>query len=101
MTQVQQTTSLMEQNTSLTSQMAVLQENQTKLKADVNALKRKSFCEITLEGELQALRVQALELTLLRSQLSVSENKLHEAEARQHQQVCSFSILCVSDCLFF
>ncbi|CAK9273781.1 unnamed protein product [Sphagnum jensenii] len=87
---VQQMTSLMEQNTSLTSQMAVLQgqlqENQTKLEADANALKRKSFREVTLEGELQALRAQASELTLLRSQLSVSENKLHEAEARQHQQ---------------
>ncbi|KAH9563393.1 hypothetical protein CY35_05G123500 [Sphagnum magellanicum] len=87
---VQQMTSLMEQNTSLASQMAVLQgqlqENQTKLEADVNALKRKSFREVTLEGELQALRAQALELTLLRSQLSVLENKLHEAEARQHQQ---------------
>ncbi len=98
-------TSLMEQNTSLTSQMAVLQgqlqENQTELETDANALKRKSFREVTLEGELQALRAQASELTLLRSQLSVSENKLHEAEARQHQQVCSFSILCVSDCLFF
>ncbi|CAK9226974.1 unnamed protein product [Sphagnum troendelagicum] len=83
-------TSLMEQNTSLTSQMAVLQgqlqENQTKLEADGNALKRKSFHEVTLEGELQALRAQASELTLLRSQLSVSENKLHEAEAKQHQQ---------------
>ncbi len=98
-------TSLMEQNTSLTSQMAALQgqlqENQTKLEADVNALKTKSFREVTLEGELQALRAQELELTLLRSQLSVSENKLHVAEARQHQQVCSSSILCVSDCLFF
>ncbi|CAM6026939.1 unnamed protein product [Sphagnum balticum] len=94
LTQVQQITSLMEQNMSLTSQMAFLQgqlqENQTKLEADVNALKRKSFREVTLEGELQALRAQELELTLLRSQLSVSENKLHVAEARQHQQNMSF-----------
>jgi len=97
-------TSLMEQNTSLASQIVVLQgqlqENQTKLEADVNALKRKSFREVTLEGELQALRAQALELTLLRSQLSVSENKLHEAK-QDNISRSALSLFCVSDCLFF
>jgi hypothetical protein len=82
---------LLEENKELQSQLAnvqgQLQEILAKREADANELKKKSFREATLDGELQALRAQASESMILRLRVTELEHKLREADAKEQQQV--------------
>jgi len=84
---------LLEENKDLQSQLAnvqgQLQEILAKREADANELKKKSFREATLDGELQALRAQASESMILRLRVTELEHKLREADAKEQQQVGS------------
>jgi hypothetical protein len=84
---------LLEENKDLQSQLAnvqgKLQEILAKREADANELKKKSFREATLDGELQALRAQASESMILRLRVTELEHKLREADAKEQQQVGS------------
>lgn len=91
--QVKQIATLLEENKDLQSQLAnvqgQLQEILAKREADANELKKKSFREATLDGELQALRAQASESMILRLRVTELEHKLREADAKEQQQVGS------------
>jgi Mg2+/Co2+ transporter CorC len=89
--QVKQMATMLQENTGLKHQLAnaqgQLQEILAKKETDANELK-KSFCEATLEGEVQVLKAQASESMILRSQVAELEHKLRESDTKEHLHVC-------------